>query len=249
MKDSQVPTMPKPQAVGSIPYPTVRMRRMRSQAPLRSMVRETHLRVEQLIYPLFLIEGKGQRKPIASMPGINQQSIDCALQEVEELVAEGVASILLFGIPNEKDSEATGAWHHDGIVQRATREIKSRFPDLIVVADTCLCEYMDHGHCGIIEDGQVLNDPSLHILARTAVSQAQAGADIIAPSDMMDGRIAALRKALDDAGFEHIPLMAYSAKFASALYGPFRDAAESAPKFGDRTSYQMDPANSRESST
>ena len=249
MKESRVSTLSKPLATpdtANLPYPAMRMRRMRSQAPLRAMVRETHLRIEQLIYPLFLIEGNGIRKPISSMPGINQQTIDRALEEIGELVAEGVTAILLFGIPEHKDAEATGAWHPDGVVQRATRAIKEAYPDLLVVADTCLCEYMDHGHCGIIKEGQVLNDPTLHILARAAVAQAQAGADIIAPSDMMDGRIAAIRKALDDASFEHIPIMAYSAKFASGLYGPFREAAESAPKFGDRTTYQMDPANGRE---
>jgi porphobilinogen synthase len=249
MKESRVSTLSKPLATpgtANLPYPAMRMRRMRSQAPLRAMVRETHLRVEQLIYPLFLIEGNGIRKPISSMPGINQQTIDRALEEIGELVAEGVTAILLFGIPEHKDAEATGAWHSDGVVQRAIRAIKEAYPDLLVVADTCLCEYMDHGHCGIIKEGQVLNDPTLHILARAAVAQAHAGADIIAPSDMMDGRIAAIRKALDDASFEHIPIMAYSAKFASGLYGPFREAAESAPKFGDRTTYQMDPANGRE---
>jgi porphobilinogen synthase len=180
------------------------------------------------------------------MPGIFQQSVDSVIQEVEALVAEGLSSVLLFGIPGEKDSQASAAWHAEGIVQKAIREIKSNFPELTVIADTCLCEYMDHGHCGIIADGKVLNDPSLKILARAAVAQAEAGADIIAPSDMMDGRVAAIRAALDEAGYEHVPIMAYSAKYASALYGPFREAAESAPKFGDRKSYQMDPANSRE---
>jgi porphobilinogen synthase len=226
--------------------PDMRMRRLRSKAPLRAMIRETHLRKDQLIYPMFLVEGKGVKSPIKSMPGIHQQSIDEMLREAEELVRLGLSSVLLFGIPKDKDSQASGAWHEDGIVQKATRELKKRFPDLMVVADTCLCEYMDHGHCGIVHEGTVLNDPSLEILARTSVSQAAAGADIIAPSDMMDGRIAAIRQALNVNGFENIPIMAYSAKYASALYGPFRDAAESAPQFGDRTSYQMDPANGRE---
>jgi len=226
--------------------PEMRMRRLRSKAPLRAMIRETHLRTDQLIYPFFVVEGKGIKSPIKSMPGIYQQSIDEMLREAEEVVSLGLSSVLLFGIPKHKDSQATGAWHEDGIVQKATRELKKRFPDLMVVADTCLCEYMDHGHCGLVHDGKVLNDPSLEILARTSVSQAAAGADIIAPSDMMDGRIAAIREALDANGFENIPIMAYSAKYASALYGPFRDAAESAPQFGDRTSYQMDPANGRE---
>jgi porphobilinogen synthase len=226
--------------------PEMRMRRLRAKAPLRAMIRETHLRTDQLIYPMFLVEGKGVKNPIKSMPGIHQQSIDEMLREAEEVVRLGVRSVLLFGIPQNKDSQATGAWHEDGIVQRATRELKKHFPELLVVADTCLCEYMDHGHCGIVHDGKVLNDPSLELLARTSVSQAAAGADIIAPSDMMDGRIAAIRAALDVNGFENIPIMAYSAKYASGLYGPFRDAAESAPQFGDRTSYQMDPANGRE---
>lgn len=226
--------------------PEMRMRRMRSKASLRSLVRETHIRVEQLIYPFFIVEGQGIRNEIRSMPGIYQQSIDEMLKEVKEAVALGIKSVLLFGIPKSKDSEATGAWHSEGIVQKATRELKAHFPDLVVIADTCLCEYMDHGHCGIVHEGKILNDPSLTILARAAVSQAEAGADIIAPSDMMDGRIAAIRAALDANGFENVPIMAYSAKFASALYGPFRDAAESAPQFGDRTSYQMDPANARE---
>lgn len=226
--------------------PDVRMRRLRSKAPLRAMIRETHLRLEQLIYPFFIVEGKGIKTPIKSMPGIHQQSIDEMLKEAAEVVALGIKSVLLFGIPATKDADATGAWHSQGIVQKATRELKKHFPDLIVVADTCLCEYMDHGHCGIVHEGKILNDPSLEILARAAVSQAEAGADIIAPSDMMDGRIAAIRAALDANGYENIPIMAYSAKFASALYGPFREAAESAPQFGDRTSYQMDPANARE---
>jgi porphobilinogen synthase len=246
MKDSRVSTLLESKAGSAPAYPTVRMRRMRSKAALRSLVRETHLHLEKLIYPLFIVEGSGKRKPISSMPGIFQQSIDNVLKEVEDLVAEGLSSVLLFGIPEHKDSEATGAWAADGIVQKAIREIKRSFPDLTVVADTCLCEYMDHGHCGIIADGRVLNDPSLKLLARAAVAQAEAGADIIAPSDMMDGRVAAIREALDEAGYEHVPIMAYSAKYASALYGPFREAAESAPQFGDRKGYQMDPPNARE---
>lgn len=227
-------------------YPHMRMRRLRATPQLRSMVRETHVRKEQLIYPLFLVEGNNKKKPISSMPGIHQQSIDQALREIEEVANLGLTSLLLFGIPSEKDSQASGAWKDEGIIQLATRAIKKEFPHLVVIADTCLCEYMDHGHCGIVADGKVLNDPSLSILARSAVAQAQAGADIIAPSDMMDGRIQAIRNALDNNGFENIPIMAYSAKFASAMYGPFREAAESAPQFGDRNGYQMDPANSRE---
>jgi porphobilinogen synthase len=224
----------------------IRPRRLRASAPLRDMVRETHLRVDNLIYPLFIIEGAGKKLPINSMPGIYQQSIDVALQEIEAAANQGIRSVLLFGIPKSKDSQASEAWQEDGIVQKAIRAIKSRFPDMIVVADTCLCEYMDHGHCGIVADGKILNDPTLTILAKSALAQARAGADIIAPSDMMDGRVAAIRQVLDSNHFEHIPIMAYSAKFASAFYAPFREAAESPPQFGDRTTYQMDPANGRE---
>lgn len=227
-------------------YPQVRMRRLRSNSALRDMVRETHVRADQLIYPFFIIEGSKKRNPISSMPGIHQQSIDEALKEVEQAYKEGIKSVILFGVPEEKDTEATGAFREDGIIQETTRAIKKEFPEMIVVADTCLCEYMSHGHCGIVADGQILNDPSVKILAKAAVSQAQAGADMIAPSDMMDGRVKAIREALDENGFEHIPIMAYSAKFSSSMYGPFREAAESAPQFGDRTSYQMDPANGRE---
>jgi porphobilinogen synthase len=247
MKETKNNLLVQERATAQTPeYPAMRMRRLRANPALRSMVRETHLHLEKLIYPLFIVEGQNKRTAISSMPGIFQQSIDCALHEIEQAVNEGVTSVLLFGIPSEKDSEASGAWRSDGIVQKATREIKKRFPELIVIADTCLCEYMDHGHCGIVADGKVLNDPSLHILARAAVAQAESGADIIAPSDMMDGRVAFIRKALDDAGFEHTPIMAYSAKFSSALYSPFREAADSAPHFGDRKGYQMDPANARE---
>lgn len=236
----------KPQTDVSIVTPGFRMRRLRVSATLRAMVREHHIRLEKLVYPLFIVEGSNIRKPISSMPGIHQQSIDEMLKEVESIAAAGIKSVLLFGIPSKKDSQATGAWIDDGIVQKATRAIKKNFPDMLVIADTCLCEYMDHGHCGIVSEGGVLNDPSLSIIAKTSVSQARAGADIIAPSDMMDGRVAAIRQALDENGFEHIPIMAYSAKYASALYGPFREAAESAPQFGDRTTYQMDPPNVRE---
>jgi porphobilinogen synthase len=223
-----------------------RPRRLRASATLRSMVRETHLNVEKLIYPLFIVEGKNVRNPIGAMPGIFQQSVDVALTEVDALTQEGIQSVVLFGIPAQKDAQASGAWQENGIVQQATREIKKRFPHLVVIADTCLCEYMDHGHCGVVDGEQILNDPSLEILAKAAVSQAAAGADVIAPSDMMDGRVAVIRAALDGAGFSGVPILAYSAKFASAFFGPFREAAESAPKFGDRASYQMDPANSRE---
>lgn len=246
MKDSSVSTVLDRPAARASSYPSIRMRRLRANPNLREMVKETHLHLEKLIYPLFLIEGKAEKKPISSMPGIFQQSIDTALVEVEKLVSEGLISILLFGIPKHKDSEASGAWKADGIIQKATREIKRSFPQLTVIADTCLCEYMDHGHCGIVQQGQITNDASLEILAKAAVAQAEAGADMIAPSDMMDGRVSFIREKLDANGFEHIPIMSYSAKFASALYGPFRQAAESAPSFGDRKTYQMDPPNARE---
>lgn len=225
---------------------TVRMRRLRSSANMRAMVRETHIRLEKLIYPLFVVEGKGFKKPISSMPNIHQQSIDEMLKEVEQVAAEGLKSVILFGIPEQKDTEASGAWKKDGIVQKAISAIKKNFPELLVVADTCLCEYMSHGHCGIVEDGKIANDASVKILAQAALSQAEAGADIIAPSDMMDYRIGAIRQTLNSNGFSDVPIMAYSAKFASGYYGPFREAAESAPQFGDRTSYQMDPPNIRE---
>jgi porphobilinogen synthase len=224
----------------------VRLRRLRASAALRSLVRETHIRLEKLVYPLFIVEGRGIRKPVASMPGIYQQSIDFMLKEVSEVAAAGLPAVLLFGIPDSKDTEATGAWKSDGIVQKSLRQIKKEFPQMLVVADTCLCEYMSHGHCGVVEGGRILNDPSLKILARAALSQAEAGADIIAPSDMMDHRVAAIRSELDRSGFAQTPIMAYSAKYASGFYAPFREAAESAPQFGDRASYQMDPPNIRE---
>ncbi|HEY9786747.1 MAG TPA: porphobilinogen synthase [Candidatus Obscuribacterales bacterium] len=229
-----------------LPENPMRLRRLRATPALRSMVRETHLRLDQLIYPFFIIEGSGKRNPIGSMPGIHQQTVDNVLREAEQALEAGIRAVLLFGIPEQKDGEATGAWHRDGIVQKAMRELKKRLPELVLIADLCLCEYTDHGHCGIVADGKVLNDPTLALLARTALAQAEAGADIIAPSDMMDLRVGVIRKALDANGFQHLPIMSYAAKFASALYGPFREAAESAPKFGDRTSYQMDPANARE---
>lgn len=229
-----------------LPNNPLRMRRLRANRHLRSMVRETHLRLEQLIYPLFVVEGSRVKTPISSMPGIHQQSIDNILKEVSEAAQEGIKAILLFGIPDRKDAEGSGAWRSDGIIQKAIREIKKHFPELVVVADLCLCEYTDHGHCGLVADGKILNDPTCSLLARAAVAQAEAGADIIAPSDMMDLRIGAIRRALDANGFDGTPIMSYAAKFSSALYGPFRQAAESAPQFGDRTTYQMDPANGRE---
>lgn len=228
-------------------FPVVRKRRLRKTPLLREMVAETQLRVQDLVYPLFINDEIHSRIPVTSMPGIYQQSIDNAVIEAGNALEAGVRSVLLFGVPSEKDQEGSGAWFEQGVTQRAIRELKRQFgQDLMIIADTCLCEYTSHGHCGVIMDGRVLNDPTLDILARTAVSQAQAGADIIAPSDMMDGRVGYLRDSLDDAGYDDIPIMAYSAKYASSLYSPFRDAAESTPASGDRKSYQMDPRNARE---
>ncbi|MCV9885208.1 porphobilinogen synthase [Metabacillus halosaccharovorans] len=220
-----------------------RHRRLRSSDNLRAMMRETHLRPEDFIYPIFVVEGENKQNEVPSMPGVFHLSLDLLNKEIEEIVSLGIKSIILFGVPAEKDDVGTQAYHDQGIVQRATRQVKEAFPDLVVVADTCLCQYTDHGHCGIVENGQVLNDPTLDLLARTAISQAKAGADIIAPSNMMDGFVAAIRHGLDEAGFEHIPIMSYAVKYASAFYGPFRDAAHSSPQFGDRKTYQMDPAN------
>lgn len=220
-----------------------RHRRLRNSGALRSMVRETVLNKEDLIYPIFVAEGKDIRTEVSSMPGVFNLSLDHLGEEVDEVVSLGIPAVLLFGVPEHKDAEGTEAYHDHGIVQEATRMIKERHPDLLVVADTCLCEYTDHGHCGLIEEGRILNDPSLDLLARTAVSQAKAGADIIAPSNMMDGFVTVIRHALDEAGFEHVPIMSYAVKYASAYYGPFREAAGSTPQFGDRKTYQMDPAN------
>ncbi|WP_336824474.1 porphobilinogen synthase [Sporosarcina sp. USHLN248] len=220
-----------------------RNRRLRNSNTLRAMVRETSLHKEDFIYPIFVIEGENIKNEINSMPGIHQFSLDRLMEEVDEVVALGIPSVILFGIPEEKDAKGTGAYDDEGIVQKATRLIKEKYPQLVVIADTCLCEYTDHGHCGIVHGEKVLNDPSLDLLAKTAVSQAKAGADIIAPSNMMDGFVIAIRQALDAAGFEDIPIMSYAVKYASAYYGPFRDAADSAPQFGDRKTYQMDPAN------
>jgi porphobilinogen synthase len=220
-----------------------RHRRLRSSENMRALVRENHLRVEDFIYPLFIIEGENIVNEVKSMPGVFQISLDKLQAEMEEIVSLGIKSILLFGVPNEKDECGQGAYHDHGIVQEATRLVKKHFPEIIVVADTCLCEYTSHGHCGVIEGEKVLNDPSLQLLVQTAVSQAKAGADIIAPSNMMDGFVAAIRKGLDEAGFEEIPIMSYAVKYSSSFYGPFRDAADSTPQFGDRKAYQMDPAN------
>ena len=223
-----------------------RHRRLRQTANMRALVRENYIRLEDFIYPIFVIEGENIKNEVSSMPGIFQFSLDRLSEEMDEVVSLGIKSVILFGIPAEKDECGTGAFHDHGIVQEATRFIKEHYPDIIVVADTCLCEYTDHGHCGVVEGDQVLNDPSLKLLAKTAVSQAEAGADIIAPSNMMDGFVAAIRPGLDEAGFENVPIMSYAVKYASAFYGPFRDAADSAPQFGDRKTYQMDPANRME---
>ncbi|KXH87297.1 porphobilinogen synthase [Sporosarcina sp. HYO08] len=223
-----------------------RNRRLRNTSTLRSMVRETVLQKEDFIYPIFVVEGENVKNPVASMPGIYQMSLDHLEKEVDEVVSLGIPSIILFGVPASKDAHGSEAYADEGIVQRATRFVKERHPNLVVIADTCLCQYTDHGHCGVIENGKVLNDPSLELLTRTAISQAKAGADIIAPSNMMDGFVAAIRQGLDEAGFEDIPIMSYAVKYASAYYGPFRDAAHSSPQFGDRKTYQMDPANRME---
>jgi len=223
-----------------------RHRRLRTSHAMRSLVRETQLTPDDLIYPLFVIEGEGIKNEVPSMPGVYQLSLDNLLQEMKEIHQLGIQAVMLFGIPKEKDEKGSGAYAEDGIVQEATRLIKQHIPELLVIADTCLCEYTSHGHCGVIKDQDVDNDASLPLHAKTAVSQARAGADIIAPSSMMDGFVVAIRKALDDAGFQHIPIMSYAVKYASAFYGPFRDAADSTPEFGDRKTYQMDPANRME---
>lgn len=228
-------------------FPIQRMRRLRTSENMRSLIRETQLDVKDFIYPLFVTYGQDRKNMIQSMPGIYQLSVDNLIKEIREIDKLGIAAVLLFGIPESKDSQASGAYDPKGVVQQAIRAIKDTCPDLLVITDVCLCEYMDHGHCGIVErDGTINNDASLELLAREALSHAEAGADIIAPSDMMDGRIGFIRKALDEASFSHLPIMSYAAKYSSAFYGPFREAAESAPKFGNRKTYQMDPANVRE---
>lgn len=223
-----------------------RHRRLRSSKAMRAMVRENFIRKEDLIYPIFVAEGNGIKNEVASMPGVFQLSLDNLNEEVQEVSQAGIPAILLFGIPIEKDAEGKQAYHDHGIVQEAIAQIKKSFPEMIVIADTCLCEFTDHGHCGLIENGDVVNDSSLELLVKTAVSQAKAGADIIAPSNMMDGFVAAIRSGLDEEGFTNIPIMSYAVKYSSAFYGPFRDAAGSAPQFGDRKTYQMDPANRQE---
>ncbi|XJZ26390.1 porphobilinogen synthase [Bacillota bacterium Lsc_1132] len=223
-----------------------RHRRLRSSVNMRALVRENHLKPEDFIYPLFIVEGENIRNEVTSMPGVFQVSMDHLQAEMEEIDSLGIKAVILFGIPATKDACGTQAFHDHGIIQEGTRFIKERFPDMLVVADTCLCEYTDHGHCGVVEGEKILNDESLDLLVKTAVSQAKAGADIIAPSNMMDGFVAAIRAGLDEAGFIDVPIMSYAVKYASAFYGPFRDAAEGAPQFGDRKTYQMDPANRME---
>jgi porphobilinogen synthase len=244
-------------------FPANRLRRLRRTATLRTLVRETRLTPESFIYPLFICPGSGIRKEVGSMPGVFNLSIDEAVKDVRAARGLGVLSVILFGLPEKKDEVATGAWAENGIVQRAARAIKSEVRDVVVMGDVCLCEYMSHGHCGIVkaeaqslgaaaaappvtEEYEIVNDATLELLARTSVSLARAGVDVIAPSDMMDGRVGAIRTALDETGFENTPILAYAAKFASGFYGPFREAADSTPKFGDRRSYQMDPANLHE---
>jgi porphobilinogen synthase len=230
-----------------MPFPQTRLRRLRQTHAMRGLVRETRLHPADLVYPMFVAHGIDRREPIEAMPGIDRLSIAHAVSEAGEAAALGIPAVLLFGLPAAKDEEGSGAWDDEGVVQLATRAIKEAHPDLIVITDLCLCEYTSHGHCGVVRaDGGVDNDASLELLARTAASQARAGADVVAPSDMMDGRVGAIRAALDDDGHADTPILAYSAKFASAFYGPFREAADSAPAFGDRRSYQMDPANGDE---
>ncbi len=223
-----------------------RPRRLRRTAALREMVRETRLDPSNLIYPLFVCPGEGVRREVRSMPGVFNLSVDELVKECEDARRLGVSSIIVFGLPESKDEQGSDAFAEDGITQRAIRAVKREVKELVVIADTCLCEYTSHGHCGVIEDGDVSNDPTLDILSKTAVSQADSGADIIAPSGMMDGMIAAIRAGLDETGFTHIPVLSYAVKYASGFYGPFREAADSAPQFGDRRSYQMDPPNVRE---
>ncbi len=229
-----------------MPFPVHRPRRLRSSNMMRKMVRETSLSPADLIYPLFVTFGKGVKKKISSMPGCYQMSVDNIVKEAQKVFSLGIPAIILFGIPKHKDAKASEAYSPKGDVQMAIKAIKDKVPELMVITDVCLCEYTDHGHCGVIRKGKVLNDPTLELLSKEALSHAKAGADMVAPSDMMDGRVAVIRDTLDSSGYDDIPLMSYAAKYASAFYGPFREAAESTPSFGDRKSYQMDPANRRE---
>ncbi|MFZ5586803.1 MAG: porphobilinogen synthase [Thermodesulfobacteriota bacterium] len=227
-------------------FPTVRMRRLRRSQKLRDLVAETTLTVNDLLYPMFVVEGSGVRQPIPSMPGIDRFSVDKLVEECKAVADLGIPAVMFFGIPERKDALGRGAYADNGIVPKALRAVRKAVPGLLLAPDVCLCEYTDHGHCGIIEKNDVHNDATLDLLAKAAVAYAKAGADMVAPSDMMDGRVGAIREALDEAGFEDTPIMSYAAKYASAFYGPFRDAAESAPQFGDRRSYQMDPRNGAE---
>jgi porphobilinogen synthase len=227
-------------------FPIYRPRRLRRTEPLRRMMQETRLSANELIAPLFVVHGKGVRNEIASMPGVAQLSVDLLIKEVQELANVGVPAVLLFGVPAQKDERGSEAYAADGIVQQAVRAVKDQRPEMVVITDVCLCEYTSHGHCGLIDKGEVLNDPSLELLAQSALSHAKAGADVVAPSDMMDGRVGAIRRALDSSGYSGTPILSYAAKYASSFYGPFRDAAQSTPQFGDRRGYQMDPANARE---
>ncbi len=227
-------------------FPAYRPRRLRKNENFRRMIRETKLSVDNFVYPLFATFGKDVKKPISSMPGNFQMSIDHLVKEVQKAKDLGIPAVLLFGIPDKKDEVASGAFMKNGVVQQAVKRIKDKVPDIIVITDVCLCEYTSHGHCGMIEKGEVDNDASLEVIAETAVSHAKSGADMVAPSAMMDGQVGAIREALDESGFDNLPIMAYSAKYASCFYGPFREAAESAPQFGDRKAYQMDPANGDE---
>jgi porphobilinogen synthase len=227
-------------------FPTVRPRRLRANEKIRALVRETRLAPSQLVLPLFVVPGRGISREVPSMPGVKQWSVDRVSEEAARAERAGVGGVILFGVPEAKDATGSHAWREDGIVQQALAALKRDLPDLTLVTDVCLCEYTDHGHCGVIEHGDVVNDPTLELLAREAVSHVRAGADIVAPSDMMDGRVGAIRGALDAAGFATTPILSYAVKYASGLYGPFRDAAGSTPQFGDRRSYQMDPANARE---
>jgi porphobilinogen synthase len=229
-----------------MPFPFHRPRRLRNTVPVRRMVRETRLSPEDFIYPLFVTFGRGVRKKIPSMPGCFQLSVDEIVKEAQKVFRLGIPAVILFGIPKHKDERASESYNPKGVVQKAVTAIKDRMPELVVITDVCLCEYTSHGHCGIVKKGKILNDPTLEVLAKEALSHTKAGADIVAPSDMMDGRVAVIRDTLDSHGFDDIPIMSYAAKYASAFYSPFRDAAESVPRFGDRRSYQMDPANRRE---
>lgn len=227
-------------------FPTVRLRRLRKNENIRRLIRETKLSVDDFVYPMFVIFGEDIKKPVPSMPGVYQYSVDNLVEEAKEIVDLEILAILLFGIPETKDEIGTSAWVEDGIIQRAVKALKSRYPELYIITDVCLCEYTSHGHCGPLEDGEVSNDKTLELIAKTALSHTKAGADMVAPSGMMDGQVQAIRKELDANNFENIPIMAYSAKYASNFYGPFRDAAESAPEFGDRRGYQMNSSNSDE---